>query len=118
MYLMKGGRWALSQALINFYDHGDFGGGGFKLKRKNSSHQLFSRFSATLSILCKKNPTFPTTCSFLSANPIILDASEIVLSVNPFLNKPWFLRVCSTSLLKTLWLHEKLFVISPFPSVF
>ena len=31
---------------------------------------------------------------------------------NPFLNKPWFLRVCSTSLLKTLWEKEKLSVTS------
>ena len=34
--------------------------------------------------------------------------------VNPFPNKPWFLRVCSTSLLKTLWEKEKLLVTSNF----
>ena len=33
---------------------------------------------------------------------------------NPFSNKPWFLRVCSTSLLKTLWEKEKLLVKSNF----
>ena len=33
---------------------------------------------------------------------------------NPFPNKPWFLRVCSTSLLKTLWENEKLLVTSVF----
>ena len=32
----------------------------------------------------------------------------------PFPNKPWFLRVCSTSLLKTLWKKEKLLVTSNF----
>ena len=32
----------------------------------------------------------------------------------PFPNKPWFLRVCSTSLLKTLWNKEKLLVTSNF----
>ena len=42
---------------------------------------------------------------------------------NPFPNKPWFLHVCSTSLLKTLWEKEKLLVMSnfsfsPFPTVF
>ena len=31
-------------------------------------------------------------------------------NVNP--NKPWFLRVCSTSLLKTLWEKEKLLITS------
>ena len=34
--------------------------------------------------------------------------------VNPFPNKPWFSRVCSTSLLKTLWEKEKLLVKSNF----
>ena len=33
---------------------------------------------------------------------------------NPFRNKPLFLRVCSTSLLKTLWKKEKLLVTSNF----
>ena len=33
---------------------------------------------------------------------------------NPFPNKPWFLRVCCTSLLKTLWEKEKLLVTSNF----
>ena len=33
---------------------------------------------------------------------------------NPFPNKPWFLRVCSTGLLKTLWEKEKLLVTSNF----
>ena len=42
-----------------------------------------------------------------------------VCSFNPFPNKPWFLRVCSSSLLKTLRENEKLLVtISPFPTVF
>ena len=34
--------------------------------------------------------------------------------VNPFPNKPWFLRVCRTNLLKTLWEKEKLPVTSNF----
>ena len=37
-------------------------------------------------------------------------------SINPFLNKPWFLRVCSTRLLKTLREEEKLLVTSNFSS--
>ena len=35
-------------------------------------------------------------------------------TLNPFPNKPWFLRVCSASLLKTLWEKEKLLVTSNF----
>ena len=34
--------------------------------------------------------------------------------LNPFPNKPWFSRVCTTSLLKTLWEKEKLLVTSNF----
>ena len=34
--------------------------------------------------------------------------------INPFPNKPWFLCVCSRSLLKTLWKREKLLVMSNF----
>ena len=33
---------------------------------------------------------------------------------NPFPNKPWFLRVCSTNLLETLWEKEKLLLMSNF----
>ena len=39
-------------------------------------------------------------------------------SVNPFPNKPWFLRICCKCFLKTLWEREKLMVISPFPTAF
>ena len=38
----------------------------------------------------------------------------ITIMFNPFPNKPWFLRVCSTSLLKTLREKEKLLVTSNF----
>ena len=34
--------------------------------------------------------------------------------INPFPNKPLFLHVCSTSILKTLWEKEKLLVKSNF----
>ena len=34
--------------------------------------------------------------------------------ISPFLNKPWFVCVCSTSLLKTMWEKEKLLVMSNF----
>ena len=37
-----------------------------------------------------------------------------IMLLNPFPNKPWFLCVCCTSLLKTLWEKEKLLVMSNF----
>ena len=40
--------------------------------------------------------------------------SFIAKNSNLFPNKPWFLRVCNTSLLKTLWEKEKLLVMSNF----
>ena len=39
---------------------------------------------------------------------------SIICCFNPFPNKPWFLRVCSTNLLKTQWEEEKLLVTSNF----
>ena len=39
---------------------------------------------------------------------------NVFYCINPFPNKPWFLRVCSISLLKTLWEKEKLLVTSNF----
>ena len=55
------------------------------------------------------------------------DVTELILKIgfsihrinnsngfNPFSNKPRFLRVCNTSLLKTLWEKEKLLVTSNF----
>ena len=38
----------------------------------------------------------------------------MAITVNPLPNKLWFLRVCSTNLLKTLWEKEKLLVTSNF----
>ena len=40
--------------------------------------------------------------------------SFTLMVLNPLPNKPWFLRVCSTSLWKTLWEKEKLVVTSNF----
>ena len=57
--------------------------------------------------------------NFLSSIKQLTDIC--VKRFKPFPNKPWFLRVCSTSLLKTLWEKEKLLITSDFsffPSVF
>ena len=39
---------------------------------------------------------------------------SVIVGHNPFPNKPWFLRVCSTSVSKALWEKEKLLVTSNF----
>ena len=46
--------------------------------------------------------------------PTVFSESFFFMLANPFPNKPWFLRVCSTGLLKTLWEKEKLLVRSNF----
>ena len=60
----------------------------------------------------------------ISLFPIRMEEPKIYISgkglngyescFNPFPDKPWFLRVCSTSLLKTLWEKEKLLITSNF----
>ena len=61
------------------------------------------------------------TLNLSFANPLNLENSKmfvlvntVVLQVNPCPNKPWFLHVCSTSLLKTLLEKEKLLIMSNF----
>ena len=60
---------------------------------------------------------------FCMFNGMIIDLKKIKLAFISFPNMPWFLRVYSTSHLKTLWEKEKLLMMSnwaiyPFPNVF
>ena len=46
---------------------------------------------------------------FVELSAIFIKFKIVVCKLfNPFPNKPWFIRVCSISLLKTLWEKEKL----------
>ena len=72
--------------------------------------------------------TFPTMLSFLSSNSFrrsllnkrffewrsLMQGVCKSFTTKPVPNNPWFLHVCSTSLLKTLWEKEKLLVTSNF----
>ena len=55
---------------------------------------------------------------FRANGPLVLFGKEVNdlegKAFNPFPNKSWFLSVCSTNLLKTLWVKEKLLVMSNF----
>ena len=53
-------------------------------------------------------------CFIFIFKPLCRSRSDVTKEVYTFLNKPWFFRVCSTSLLKTLWEKEKLLVTSTF----
>ena len=57
----------------------------------------------------------PFQQGFLKASlPGSMNPEHVRERVNPFPNRAWFLRVCSTSLVKTLWEKEKLLVMSNF----
>ena len=62
------------------------------------------------------NFKFSVTLILLTVNAFNFDWSKSfsVKRVKPFPNKPWFLRICSTSLLKTMLEKEKLLVMSNF----
>ena len=61
-----------------------------------------------------KNTRYRKQCSFQVTSLVTNYRPKLYSGINPFPNKPWFLRVCSTSLLKTLWEKEKLLVMSNF----
>ena len=58
----------------------------------------------------------PRACSSAFVRPTWLYDTSLTITINPFPNKPWFLRVCITGLLKTLREKEKLLVTSNFSS--
>ena len=68
----------------------------------------------------KCNPSFISENNFVARSwwglfITFSDSSSVMRCFfNPFPNKPWFLRVCSTNLLKTLWVKEKLLITSNF----
>ena len=86
----------------------------------------FSRvYSSSLLKTLREKEKFLVTSNFSFSNSVfypfgelsaIFIKSKIVVCklFNPFPNKPWFLHVCNTSLLKTLREKEKLLVKSNF----
>ena len=70
-------------------------------------------YVTTFLTLCVMSAIYAPFCQRIvlqDTTPSSMAASRF----NPFPNKPWFLRVCSASLLKTLWEKEKLLVTSNF----
>ena len=51
---------------------------------------------------------------FIICHHLCINPYHTIPSFNPFLNKPWFLRVFRINLLKTLWEKEKSLVTSNF----
>ena len=63
---------------------------------------------------CQSKHLLSVQTRIVSPNMIQKQAKCKQKMINPFPNKPWFLRVYSMSLLKTLWEKEKLLVMSNF----
>ena len=70
------------------------------------SYSLLSHITKLQATTFKK-----MTCCERGMNHIVMTSINLL---NPFLNKPCFLHVCRTCLLKTLWEKEKLLVKSNF----
>ena len=81
-------------------------------KKKNQRHCCsFSEASSTWN-LCKFNSVIPDWRTRWAKEILQYQTPSFVF--NPLPNKPLFLWVCSTSLLKTLWEKEKILVTSNF----
>ena len=86
-------------------------------KRRNCLFRAIAPFSAVLStdLCCRQEKQVLIWERVITKDCVIRgQVSVICLLLNPFPNKPWFLCVCSASLLKTMWEKEKLLVTSHF----
>ena len=81
----------------------------FWLKFVRSNYLLFTFCSIFVTFSFRRLTRGPTT----QLQIVIFKILFLLLS-NPFPKKPWFVRVCITSLTKTLWEKEKLLVTSNF----
>ena len=82
---------------------------------------IFAQGVKGLRILKKNNSVtqckFQMSCVPYSSLLLLIPSLTLPYSrkyINPFPNKPWFLRVCTYNLFKTLWEKEKLLVTSNF----
>ena len=79
---------------------------------------MFFIFFVPLTVFIDKISRYPICFSFSVRSKAEIQATQGrlpgVTCLNSFPNKPWFLRVCSTILLKTLWEKKKLLVTSNF----
>ena len=63
---------------------------------------------------CYKSSTLVSLHNLTSVDTFHRCINSSFCLINPFPSKPWFLCVCSMSLLKTLWEKEKLLIMSNF----
>ena len=85
---------------------------------QNILYKLLSHITIVSSMDCGERGMNPLAMTVINLRKEHLHGSgsgdqhpSVLKSLNPFPNLPWFLPVCSTSLLKTLWEKEKLLVM-------
>ena len=76
-------------------------------KGENAAYQHFLLFPQ-----CFERASFTDTSKGVTSFPDTSKSVTVREWVTPFPNKPWLLRVCSTSLMKTLWENKKLIITS------
>ena len=88
------------------------------MKDKQQSVDTFAMFAKNYNQYKKNTSSFQQKVEYIKSLYEVKITMHIlyhtVVSFNPFPNKPWFLRICSTRLLKTLWKKVKLLVTSNF----
>ena len=78
-----------------------------------NQYKVFFEGKLSLSICESSTVNFQGTCLHKLESKSFSSFSILtVTAFNLFQNKPWFLPVCSTSILKTLWEKDKLLVMS------
>ena len=84
----------------------------------NASHWCISTMDLKYTYIYLGSVIIPRKTSHdsgsIKSSSVTVSQTTRCWSFNSFPNKPRFLRVCSTSLLKTLWEKEKLLVKEPF----
>ena len=102
---------SINSILVNI----DIISGSYVNGTKNTIYSFFPKVSPGYKII-----EMPVNLVYLLITLDTIDRLQVSITdqddhlLNPFPNKPWFLRVCSTCLLKTLWVKEKLLVTSNF----
>ena len=110
-------RLILHPTIPTFNDYGKNLSENLVRKAENGGNQHFLLFPHFFFYQRKKLHHLGAILNLIARNVFNLEQSKLLSPDNiaiPFPNKPWFLRVCNISLLKTLWEKEKLLVTSNF----
>ena len=86
----------------------------YRLNNKKMGTDVLCRYSFYFIFYGSTPPHFDIEGTYSFCPDCLFVCFSFYKKLNPFPNKPWFLYVCSTSLLKILWEKKKLLVMSNF----